>query len=54
MESYTGNVYIADPDYEQSAYREKGNTETYHKAWNLNLARKNSLLKGLLLPVKHI
>lgn len=50
MESYTENTCIANPNYgQQSAYREKGNTETYFKARNLNLSRNSScfILKGV-------
>lgn len=50
MEPYTENTCIANPDYgQQSAYREKGNTETCLKAWNLNFSRNSScfFLKGV-------
>lgn len=42
---------IANPDYGQhSVYREKSNTETYLKAWNLNLSQNSSCftLKGVI------
>lgn len=43
MASNTENTYIANPDYrKQSVNREKHNTETYLKAWNLNLPRSSS------------
>lgn len=51
MESDTENTCIANPDYGQrSVHREKGNTETYAKAWNMNLSRNSScfFLKGAI------
>jgi len=57
MESYTENTCIANPDYrQQSVYREKGNAETYLKAWNPSLSGNSScfFLKGVIATVKHI
>lgn len=51
MEPYTENTCTANPDCgQQSVYREKGNTETYLKAWNLNMPRNSScfFLKGAI------
>lgn len=51
MDSYTENTCIANPDYgQQSEDREGSNTETYLKAWNLNLSRNSScfFLKGVI------
>lgn len=42
---------VANPDYgQQSEDKEKGNTEIYLKAWNLNLSRNSScfFLKGVI------